>query len=225
MQILVIEDDAEHAEFISAGLKQAGYNAHCAKDGMQGLILATESKYDALIVDRMLPKLDGLAVIETLRKSGDNTPVLVLSSLGKVEEKVKGLRSGGDDYLTKPFEFVELLARLEALTRRIAPEQTEKTKLIVSDLEMNLLSREVKRAGQVIDLQPKEFQLLEFLMRREGQVITRTMLLEGVWDFHFSPNTNLIDAQMSKVRIKVDKPFKKALIKTIKGIGYKVAGD
>jgi len=223
MRILVVEDDEGHAQFVTQGLKQAGHNVDRAKDGMDGLFLATEEKYEVMVVDRMLPKLDGLAIIETLRKSGNKTPVLVLSSLSKVEERVKGLRAGGDDYLAKPFEFEELLARVEALARRTTPEQSERTKLVVGELEMNLLTREVMREGVLIELQPKEFQLLEFLMRREGQVVTRTMLLEGVWDFHFSPNTNLIDAQMSKVRMKVDKPFKKALIRTIKGAGYKIS--
>lgn len=223
MRILLIEDDEGHAEFISKGLRQSGHNVDHAKDGMDGLFLATEEKYDVLVVDRMIPKLDGLTVVETLRKGGHKAPVLVLSSLGKVEERIKGLRAGGDDYLTKPFEFDELLARIEALARRAAPEQTQQTKLQVGDLEMNLLSREVIRAGQMLELQHKEFQLLEFLMRRADQVVTRTMLLEGVWDFHFSPNTNLIDAQISKLRLKVDKPFKKQLIKTIKGAGYKIS--
>jgi len=223
LRILVVEDDDGHAQFITEGLKQAGHNIDHAVDGMDGLFLATEEKYDVLIVDRMIPKLDGLTVIETLRKSGNKTPVLVLSSLSKVEERVKGLRAGGDDYLTKPFEFAELLARIEALVRRATPEQAEQTVLKVGDLEMNLLNREVKREGKIIDLQTKEFQLLEYLVRRENQVVTRTMLLEGVWDFHFSPNTNLIDAQMSKLRIKIDKPFKKQLIKTLKGAGYKIS--
>lgn len=223
MRVLVIEDDEGHAQFVTAGLKQAGHNVDRAKDGMDGLFMATEEKYDAMVVDRMLPKLDGLAIIETLRKSGNTTPVLVLSSLAKVEERIKGLRAGGDDYLTKPFEFGELLARLEALARRATPTEAERTTLKVGDLEMNLLTRDVRREGKPIDLQAKEFQLLEFLMRREDQVVTRTMLLEGVWDFHFSPNTNLIDAQMSKLRLKVDKPFGKPLIKTIKGSGYKIS--
>lgn len=222
MRILLVEDDDTHAQFVSNGLKQAGHNADHAKDGMDGLFLATEEKYDVMIIDRMLPKLDGLAILETLRKSGNHTPVLVLSSLSKVEERIKGLRAGGDDYLTKPFEFGELLARIEALARRATPEQAERTQLVVGDLVMNLLTREVTRGGQVIELQSKEFQLLEFLMRREGQVVTRTMLLEGVWDFHFNPSTNLIDAQMSKLRLKLDKPFAKPLIKTIKGAGYKI---
>jgi two-component system OmpR family response regulator len=220
---LLVEDDKRHAQFIVEGMKQAGHNIDHAKDGMDGLFLATEEKYDVMIVDRMLPKLDGLSIIQALRNAGNKTPVLVLSSLSKVEERIKGLRAGGDDYLTKPFEFGELLARVEALARRATPEQAEQSVLRVADLEMNLLTREVLRGSKVIDLQSKEFQLLEFLMRREGQVVTRTMLLEGVWDFHFSPNTNLIDAQMSKLRMKMDKPFGKQLIKTVKGSGYKIS--
>lgn len=223
MRILLVEDDKRHAQFIVEGMKQAGHNIDHAKDGMDGLFLATEEKYDVMIVDRMLPKLDGLSIIQALRNAGNKTPVLVLSSLSKVEERIKGLRAGGDDYLTKPFEFGELLARVEALARRATPEQAEQSVLRVADLEMNLLTREVLRGSKVIDLQSKEFQLLEFLMRREGQVVTRTMLLEGVWDFHFSPNTNLIDAQMSKLRMKMDKPFGKQLIKTVKGSGYKIS--
>jgi len=223
LRILVIEDDKSHAQFIVEGLKQAGHNVDHAEEGMTGLFLATEEKYDVLIVDRMIPKLDGLSIIQTLRNTGNKTPVLVLSSLSKVEERIKGLRAGGDDYLTKPFEFGELLARIEALARRATPEQAEQTILRIADLEMNLLTREVHRAGKAIDLQSKEFQLLEFLMRREDQVVTRTMLLEGVWDFHFSPNTNLIDAQISKLRIKMDKSFGKQLIKTVKGAGYKIS--
>lgn len=223
MRILVIEDDATHAEFIVRGLKQAGHNVDSARDGMEGLFLAAEELYDVMVIDRMLPKLDGLSIVQTLRNNNNHTPVLVLSSLSKVEERIKGLRAGGDDYLTKPFEFGELLARIEALVRRSIPEQTTQTALEVGDLHMNLLTREVNRGGMPIELQNKEFQLLEFLMRRPEQVITRTMLLEGVWDFHFNPTTNLIDAQMSKLRQKIDKPFKKALIKTIKGAGYKIS--
>lgn len=222
MRILVIEDDNTHAEFLLNGLKQAGHNVDLAKDGMDGLFLATEEKYDVIIADRMIPKLDGLTIIQTLRNNGDKTPILILSSLSKVEERIKGLKAGGDDYLVKPFAFGELIARVEALVRRSSPEQAEQSVLSVGDLEMNLITREVKRSEVKIDLQNKEFQLLEFLMRRPDQVVTRTMLLEGVWDFHFSPNTNLIDAQMSKLRIKIDKPFKTQLIKTIKGAGYKI---
>ena len=223
MKMLLVEDDESHARFIISGLKQAGHTVDHARDGMDGLFLATEEKYDVMIVDRMVPKLDGLAIIQALRSSNNKTPVLILSSLSKVEERIKGLKAGGDDYLTKPFEFGELMARVEALVRRNSNEQTEQTTLRLDDLEMNLLTREVNRAGTSIDLQNKEFRLLEFLMRRPDQVVTRTMLLEGVWDFHFSPNTNLIDAQMSKLRQKIDKDFKKQLIHTVRGAGYKIS--
>jgi two-component system OmpR family response regulator len=223
MKLLLVEDDESHAQFIISGLKQAGHTVDHARDGMDGLFLATEEKYDVMIVDRMVPKLDGLAIIQALRSSNNKTPVLILSSLAKVEERIKGLKAGGDDYLTKPFEFGELMARIEALVRRNSSEQSEQTVLKLDDLEMNLLTRDVARAGKPIDLQNKEFRLLEFLMRRPDQVVTRTMLLEGVWDFHFSPNTNLIDAQMSKLRQKVDKDFKKQLIHTVRGAGYKIS--
>lgn len=224
MRILIIEDDDNHARFIIDGLKQAGHTADRARDGMEGLYMATEEKYDVLVVDRMIPKIDGLSVIQTLRSAGSHTPALILSSLSKVEERIKGLKTGADDYLAKPFEFGELIARIEALARRGAGEQAEQTRLAVADLELNLLTREVSRAGKQIDLQTKEFQLLEFLMRRADQVVTRTMLLEGVWNFHFSPNTNLIDAQMSKLRSKVDaKDFGRPLIHTIRGAGYKIS--
>lgn len=223
MKLLLVEDDESHAQFIISGLKQAGHTVDHAKDGMDGLFLATEEKYDVMIVDRMVPKLDGLAIIQALRSSNNKTPVLILSSLAKVEERIKGLKAGGDDYLTKPFEFGELMARIEALVRRNSNEQKEQTTLVLDDLEMNLLTREVTRGEKPIDLQNKEFRLLEFLMRRPDQVVTRTMLLEGVWDFHFSPNTNLIDAQMSKLRQKVDKDFKRQLIHTVRGAGYKIS--
>jgi two-component system, OmpR family, response regulator len=221
MKILLIEDDKKIGEFIVDGLKQAGHNPDWAQDGMDGLFLATEQKYDVIIADRMLPKLDGLAIIQTLRNSGNKTPVLILSSLDKVEERVKGLKSGGDDYLTKPFSFAELLARLETLVRRNIIE-AEQTILTVEDLEINLLNRTVSRGGKTINLQNREFRLLEFLARRAGQVVTRTMLLEGVWDFHFDPQTNIIDAQISKLRNKIDKGQQKAIIHTIRGTGYKV---
>ena len=223
MRILVIEDDESHADFVVSGLKQAGHNVDHAKDGMDGLFLATEEKYDVMVVDRMLPKLDGLAIIQALRTSGNKTPVLILSSLGKVEERIKGLKTGGDDYLTKPFEFGELIARIEVLARRGGKEQTEQTVLQVGDLEMNLITRDITRGGKKLELQSKEFRLLEFLMRRPEQVVTRTMLLEGVWDFHFNTNTNLIDAQMSKLRQKIDKGFSSPLIHTIRGAGYKIS--
>jgi len=223
MRILVVEDDKSTAEYIRDGLIEAGHNIDVAADGMDGMYLATEQKYDVLIVDRMLPRLDGLALIQALRSSGSKTPVLVLSSLAKVEERVKGLRSGGDDYLVKPFAFSELLARLETLIRRGEPAQVEQTSLAVGDLVMNLMSRTVTRAGKAIPLQNREFKLLEFLMRHADQVVTRTMLLEGVWDFYFNPQTNLIDAQVSKLRQKIDKGFEKSLIHTIRGAGYKLS--
>jgi two-component system OmpR family response regulator len=222
MRVLVIEDDKQHAEYIVTGLKEAGHNPDLAVNGMDGLHLATEENYDVIVADRMLPKLDGLAIIQALRGSGRKTPVLILSSLSKVEERVKGLKEGGDDYLTKPFMFSELLARIEALARR-STVQSEQTVLSVGDLVMNLITREVTRGDQKIQLQNREFRLLEYLMRRAGQVVTRTMLLEGVWDFHFNPQTNLIDAQMSKLRQKIDRGFAAPLIHTIRGAGYKIS--
>lgn len=223
MRILIVEDDESHAQFIADGLTQAGHNVDRARDGRDGLFLAMEEKYDVLVLDRMLPKIDGLTIVQTLRASGNATPALILSALAKVEDRIDGLRAGGDDYLAKPFEFGELMARLEALVRRSRPEQAAQTVLKLADLEMNLLTRSVTRAGVEIDLQNKEFQLLEFLLRRADQVVTRTMLLEGVWDFHFTPSTNLIDAQISKLRAKIDKPFRVPLLHTIKGAGYKLS--
>jgi len=223
MRILVVEDDKSNAEYVRDGLIESGHNVDVASDGMDGLYLATEQKYDALIVDRMLPKLDGLALIQALRSSGNKTPVLVLSSLAKVEERVKGLRSGGDDYLVKPFAFSELLARIETLTRRSTVDNSDNGLIKVGDLVMNLMSHTVTRSGKNIPLQNREFKLLEFLMRHPDQVVTRTMLLEGVWDFYFNPQTNLIDAQVSKLRQKIDKGFEKSLIHTIRGAGYKVS--
>ncbi|MCP5325793.1 MAG: response regulator transcription factor [Oceanospirillaceae bacterium] len=225
MRVLVVEDDKSHALFLRDGLVQSGHNVDHAANGVDGLFMATEEQYDVLIVDRMLPKLDGLALVQALRAAGHTTPVLFLSSLSRVDERIRGLRAGGDDYLTKPFEFGEVLARIEALARRSRPEQNEQTQLCVGDLVMNLLTRDVQRAGQSIDLQNKEFRLLEFLMRRADQVVTRTMLLEGVWDFHFAPGSNLIDSQMSKLRLKVDRAFDYPLIKTIKGAGYKITAQ
>lgn len=223
MRILIVEDDKSNAEYVRDGLIESGHNVDVAYDGMDGLYLATEQKYDALVVDRMLPKLDGIALIQALRSSGNKTPVLVLSSLAKVEERVKGLRAGGDDYLVKPFAFSELLARIETLTRRGDTGQTQNGILQVGDLVMNLISHTVTRSGKTIPLQNREFKLLEFLMRHADQVVTRTMLLEGVWDFYFNPQTNLIDAQVSKLRQKIDKGFDKSLIHTIRGAGYKLS--
>lgn len=223
MRVLVVEDDKNIGQYVKDGLIESGHTVDLATDGVDGMYLATEQKYDVMIVDRMLPKLDGLALIQALRGSGNTTPVLVLSSLAKVEERVKGLRAGGDDYLVKPFAFSELLARVETLTRRAGTAQAEQTMLEVGDLQMNLVSRVVTRAGRPVTLQNREFKLLEFLMRHADQVVTRTMLLEGVWDFYFNPQTNLIDAQVSKLRQKIDKGQEKPLIHTVRGAGYKVS--
>ena len=221
MRILVIEDDPGVAGFVVGGLREAGHTVDHATDGNAGLELAGAGRFDALIVDRMLPGLDGLSILRTLRAAGNDTPALVLSALGEVDDKVKGLRAGADDYLGKPFAFAELLARLDAITRRPAREG-EVTELKVADLEMNLLSREVRRGGQAIDLQPREFRLLEYLMRNVDQVVTRTMLLENVWDYHFDPQTNVIDVHISRLRRKVDKGFATPLIHTVRGAGYKL---
>jgi two-component system OmpR family response regulator len=220
---LIIEDDRDVASFIQKGLSQAGWNVDHADDGKDGLFLATTETYDALVVDRMLPGIDGLTVIRTLRASANTTPVLILSALGEVDDRVKGLKAGSDDYLVKPFAFSELLARLEALARRAkSGTDAPSTVLKVGDLEMDLLRREVRRGGKPIDLQPREFQLLEFLLRHAGQVVTRTMLLEGVWDYHFDPQTNVIDVHISRLRSKIDRGFDRPLLHTVRGAGYRL---
>lgn len=219
MRILVIEDDLEAAAYVTKGLRESGHVVDHAADGEEGLSLALAGNFDMLIVDRMLPKRDGLSVVKTLREQSVTTPALFLSALGEVDDRVKGLRAGGDDYLTKPFAFVELLARIEVLVRRAAPEQVQ-TKLQVSDLEIDLLGRKVTRDGQAIELQPREFRLLEYLMKHTGQVVTRTMLLENVWEYHFDPQTNVIDVHMSRLRGKIDKNFETPLIHTVRGAGY-----
>jgi two-component system OmpR family response regulator len=224
MKVLLIEDDRETASYVAKGLKEAGFVVDQANDGLDGLGMAKEETYDALVVDRMLPGLDGLSIIEVLRKTGKATPVLILSALGTVDERVRGLRSGGDDYLTKPFAFSELLARLEALSRRGQSSPTE-TALRVGDLEIDLLARRVRRAGKNVDLQPREYQLLEYLARHAGQVVTRTMLLENVWDFHFDPKTNVIDVHVSRLRQKIDQGFDTPLIHTVRGAGYRLSAD
>jgi len=224
MKVLIIEDDRETASYVAKGLKEAGFVVDQANDGLDGLGMAKEETYDALVVDRMLPGLDGLSIIEVLRKTGKATPVLILSALGTVDERVRGLRSGGDDYLTKPFAFSELLARLEALSRRGQASPTE-TSLRVGDLEIDLLARRVRRAGKIVDLQPREYQLLEYLARHAGQVVTRTMLLENVWDFHFDPKTNVIDVHVSRLRQKIDQGFDTPLIHTVRGAGYRLSAD
>jgi two-component system OmpR family response regulator len=225
VRILVIEDDKDVASFIRKGLAQAGCNVDHADNGKDGLFLASTEAYDALVVDRMLPGVDGLTLIRTLRASSNSTPVLILSALGEVDDRVKGLKAGGDDYLVKPFAFSELLARLEALERRAkSGSETPTTVLRVADLEMDLLRREVRRGESQIELQPREFQLLEFLMRHAGQVVTRTMLLEGVWDYHFDPQTNVIDVHVSRLRSKIDRGFDKPLLHTVRGVGYRLDG-
>jgi two-component system OmpR family response regulator len=225
MRILVVEDDKDVAGFIVRGLKEAGHVVEHAASGRDGLFLATSEAFDAIILDRMLPGgIDGLNILELLRGQKNPVPVLILSALAEVDERVRGLRAGGDDYLTKPFAFSELLARIEALYRRGKAEGPV-TKLTVDDLVLDLLSRQVKRAGQKIDLQPREFRLLEYLMRHAGQVVTRTMLLEGVWDYHFDPQTNVIDVHVSRLRQKVDKPFPTALIHTVRNAGYMLRAD
>ncbi|HSR71661.1 MAG TPA: response regulator transcription factor [Kiloniellales bacterium] len=219
MRILIIEDDRQAADFLIKGLKESGYAVDHASDGSDGLFLAANERYDALIVDRMLPGLDGLSIVETLRDKGKTTPVLILSALAQVDDRVKGLRAGGDDYLTKPYAFTELLARLEALLRR-ASGAPATTTLKVADLEMDLLSRSVTRNGRRIELQPREYQILEYLMRHQGQVVTRTMLLEAVWDYHFDPQTNVIDVHVSRLRQKIDKDYDQPLLHTVRGAGY-----
>jgi two-component system, OmpR family, response regulator len=219
MRVLVIEDDQDSAEYLAKGLRESGHSVELAGDGRDGLIRAAAEHFDVLIVDRMLPGLDGLSLVRHLRATGHATPVLFLSALGEVDDRVRGLRSGGDDYLVKPYAFSELLARVESLARRPSAG-TVTTKLKVGDLEIDLLTRKVSRGGRSIDLQPREFQLLETLMRHPGQVMTRTMLLEQVWDYRFDPQTNVIDVHISRLRQKVDRGFEHALIHTVRGAGY-----
>ncbi|MCP1608790.1 two-component system OmpR family response regulator [Azospirillum lipoferum] len=219
MKILVIEDDRQAASYLAKGLKEAGHVVDVANDGKEGLFLAGAEHYDVMIVDRMLPGRDGLSLVQVLRAAGNDTPVLFLSALGSVDDRVKGLKAGGDDYLTKPFAFSELLARIEVLVRRRGAAQPQ-TRLSVGDLELDLLSRSVKRAGKPIDLLPREFSLLEYLMRNAGSVVTRTMMLENVWDYHFDPQTNVIDVHIARLRQKIDKDFPTPLIHTVRGAGY-----
>src|SRR3984957_922317 len=219
MQILSVEDDIKAQRYLVNGLKEAGHVVDDAGDGDIGLTLALSRPYDSMIIDRMLPKLDGLKLVEEIREHGNTTPVLFLSALSEVDARVKGLKAGGDDYLTKPYAFVELLARLDALMRRRHPAAV-KTRLQVGDLELDLLTRTAKRGSASIDLQPREFRLLEYLMRHASQVVTRTMLLEGVWDYHFDPQTNGTAVPVARLRKKVDKPFSSPLIHTVRNAGY-----
>ncbi len=219
MRVLVIEDDCEAARYMVKGLAESGHLADHAADGVDGLAMAGGGQYDVLVVDRMLPRLDGLSLVAAFRADGGDTPVLFLSALGQVDDRVKGLKAGGDDYLVKPYAFAELLARIEALARRRNPAQAE-TRFRVGDLELDLLARQVNRAGRRIELQPREFQLLEYLIRHAGQVVTRTMLLENVWDYHFDPQTSVIDVHISRLRAKIDKGFDRPLLHTVRGAGY-----
>ncbi len=219
MRVLLIEDDRDAAAFLQKSLKESGHAADLAHDGETGLALAREGGFDVLIVDRMLPGLDGLSIVKSLRTEGFQTPVLILSALGEVDDRVKGLRAGGDDYLAKPYNYSELLARVEALARRGAPEE-QQTRYVVSDLVLDRLAHRVTRAGEPVQLQPREYRLLEYLMKHAGQVVTRTMLLENVWDYHFDPQTNVIDVHVSRLRAKIDKNFDRQLLHTVRGAGY-----
>ena len=224
MKLLVIEDDLRTADFIVRGLGEHGHAADHAANGKDGMFLAAGESYDALVVDRMLPGVDGLTIVKTLRAAGNHVPVLFLTTMDGIDDRVEGLEAGGDDYLVKPFAFAELLARLGAIMRR--PQVgSVKTVLSFSGLQMNLITREVTRAGKKIDLQPQEFKLLEFLLRNEGRVVTRTMLLEKVWNFHFDPQTSVVETHMSRLRAKVDRGFERELIRTLRGVGYCLRDD
>jgi two-component system OmpR family response regulator len=219
MRILVVEDDPETAAFVAKGLREEGHTVDVAGNGRDGLVHAVGRDYDVAIVDRMLPEVDGKSIVEAMRTAGRQTPVLFLSAMAEVRHRVEGLKAGADDYLTKPFAFSELMARVDALGRRSGDLKTETT-LQVADLEIDLVARTAQRAGTAIDLQPREFKLLEFLMRHSGQVVTRTMLLEHVWDYHFDPQTNVIDVHISRLRQKIDKEFGEPLLQTVRGAGY-----
>ena len=221
MRILIVEDDVEAAEAMIRGLSEAGYDCTHAVDGVAGLEASHGGAFDVFIVDRMMPRMDGVTLVETLRREGDATPVLFLSALGEVGDRVDGLKAGADDYLVKPYAFPELMARVEALSRRRETGAVATT-LKVGDLEMNLIGRTVHRSGTEIDLQPREFQLLEFMMRHAGQAVTRTMLLEKVWEYHFDPQTNVIDVHISRLRSKIDKGFDRAMLQTVRGAGYRL---
>ena len=222
MRLLIIEDDRESADYLVKAFREVGYVADLASDGEEGLALADTGDYDVLVIDRMLPKRDGLALIGSLREKGNRTPALILSALGQVDDRIKGLRAGGDDYLSKPYAFSELLARVEALSRRGTKGAPEETVLRVADLTLDRLSHKVTRRAEEIVLQPREFRLLEFLMQNAGKVVTRTMLLEHVWDYHFDPQTNVIDVHVSRLRAKIDRDFDAPLLNTVRGAGYMI---
>jgi two-component system OmpR family response regulator len=223
MRILLVEDDPHTAAFIAKGLREDGHAVDAADNGRDGLFMATTEPYDALVLDRMLPGVDGLTLLKTLRGAGNAVPVLLLTALGDVDHRVEGLRAGADDYLVKPFAYSELSARLDSIARRGSAGGSEPLKLRVGDLELDLLSREARRADKRIELQPREFRLLEYLMKQSGRVVTRTMLLEAVWDYHFDPQTNVIDVHISRLRQKIDAGFAKPLLHTVRGAGYRLA--
>ena len=219
MRVLIIEDDQQIASFVTKGLRQAGFAVDHVADGEEGLHMATVNPYDVMVVDIMLPGLDGFSVIDRLRSAGNTTPILVLSARGSLDDKLKGFQTGGDDYLTKPFSFSELLARLQALQRRTTRGQQQSV-LEVGDLKMDLLSRNVHRGNRPVELQPREFALLEYLMRNSGNVVSKTMILEHVWDYHFDPQTNVVDVLVHRLRNKIDKDFDTKLLHTVRGVGY-----
>ena len=220
MRILVIEDDDTVRSYIVKGLQEHGHIAEQADSGRDGLFMATTEVFDVIVLDRMLPAPDGITILKTLRASSIETPVLILSALGEVNHRVEGLKMGGDDYLIKPFQFSELMARLEVIAKRCHPAQKQDTKLKVMDLELDLMKRKVTKSGQPVEFQPREFRLLEYLMRNKGQLVTRTMLLEQVWDYHFDPETNVIDVHISRIRSKIDDQEKASFIETVRGSGY-----
>jgi two-component system OmpR family response regulator len=224
-RILLVEDDAETRDYIAKGLREAGYTVEATGSGRVGLMQALDSGFDALILDRMLPDLDGLAVLRSIRAAGVATPAILLTAVSAIDERVRGLRSGADDYMVKPFSFAELDARLEAVLRRPAETRPEETRLVSGDLELDLIARVARRGERRIELLPREFQMLEYLMRRQGRVVTRTMLLEGLWDYRFDPGTNVIDVHISRLRRKIDAEGEPALIHTVRGSGYRLAAD
>ena len=221
MRILVVEDDKRTYDYVRKGFAEAGHVADVLVDGHDALAHASREPYDVLVVDRMIPGLDGLSLVKALRASGNTTPVLFLTAVGGVDDRVDGLEAGGDDYLVKPFAFSELMARLNALARR-PPAQAERSKLAVLDLELDVMRRTCRRAGKAIELLPREFSLLEYLMRNEGRVVTRTMLLERVWEFHFDPQTSVVETHISRLRAKIDRPFDRQLLHTVRNTGYSV---
>lgn len=222
MKCLIIEDDVDTAAYIDSGLRAAGHTTHLCNNGLDGLHWARDASWDVILLDRLLPgQIDGLSIVARLRALNQQTPVLIVSALTSIDERVRGLRSGGDDYISKPFAFPELLARVEALRRRAQSVQAT-TRIVVADLELDLRTQRATRGGTAIPLQPREFRLLEYLMRNAGQIVTRTMLLESVWDVHFDPQTNVIDVQISRLRNKVDRGFHPSLIHTVRGVGYRL---